>query len=199
MRKGQCQEKQAENSQRKKEIHRTEDSRCELGAQSGKQRGQRCRHGGHHWRLQRTGSGRVREQTGEGEVKEVILSCTENGRNPGLFSRGRGRASGELRACKGRGALGSGVGRADLPACGYKEPAGSNHQRCTRKGQDGGRKELRKEEDVMFNQCPRQQQCSRVGHLFHVYTVFSCLTIYPMHILTFNDIITCSFDYIINI
>lgn len=84
----------------------------------------------------------------------MILSCTENGRNPGLFSRGRGRASGELRACKGRGALGSGVGR---PAsCGYKEPAGSNHQRCTRKGQDGGQKELRKEEDVKFNQCPRQ-------------------------------------------
>lgn len=40
--------------------------------------------------------------------------------------------------------------------CGNKEPAESNHQCCTRKGQDGGRKEFRKEEDVMFNQCPRR-------------------------------------------
>jgi len=66
------------------------------------------------------GLGRVREQTGEGEVKEVILFCTEDGRNPGLFSRGRGRASGEVRACKGKGARGSGVGRADLPAVGAR-------------------------------------------------------------------------------
>ena len=32
LRKGRCQEKQAENSDRKNEIHKTEDSRCELRA-----------------------------------------------------------------------------------------------------------------------------------------------------------------------
>ena len=145
------------------------------------------------------GLGRVREQTGEGEVKEVILSCTEDGRNPRLFSRERGRASGEVRACKGKSALGSGVGRADLPAVGTR----SLQTVITSAAQGRGRMEDGR------NSGRKKTLCSTKVHdgsnvpgwdiYSNVYTVFPCLTIYPMHILTFNDIITCNFNYIINI
>lgn len=91
------------------------------------------------------------------------------------------------------------MGRADLPAVGIR----SLQSLITNAAQGRSRMEDGR------NPGRKKMLCSTNVHngsnvpgwdiYSNVYTVFPCLTIYPMHILTFNDIITCSFDYIINI